>query len=346
MAHLTKWFLTSAVCFGAVGCHGDMPTGETSPLRSEPLSPHFSEYPDSAAMIAAGVPFSGDISVTAAGQLLGDTAFRATGTLEFHWANDVQFSTTGRLLNGSGATVNTDTQSASWYRIGLPVYQGDTSLTITLSTSGNKCGLTGKANATGTAKTILNPGSLVVWQLTVPHSAPDRTQPACRVPAPKFAMSTNTQHSGQGGTLTLSAGHSVTLQSTTTDFGVPATTAGDLTWIFDQTQLGTGASHSFTPSYGTHTITLSLINSTGQGEASGTLVVVPPDEAGSCDDAMTDVVETDCDGNNNGSYGVGAGPVMTGGTQRCWVLDWYVWNETLGHHIYDHTETVACWYEE
>lgn len=166
-----------------------------------------------------------------------------------------------------------------------------------------------------------------------------------RAPRPRFSMSTSSQQSGDGGTLTLSAGHSVALQSTTTDFGSPAAPAADLVWIRDQTQLATGPSTSFVPEYGTHTVTLSLINQAGQGEASATLVVVPPDEAGSCDDPLTDVVETNCNGEGDGgSYGVGGG--SSNGTRYCWVLDWYDWNSFTQRYEYWYSQEVYCWYAE
>lgn len=345
MARSLGWHrVVGALLCGVVGCDEGPAIATTEPIKPGLVTPVFSEYPDSAAMIAAGIPFSGSINVTSTGQLLADTAFRGTGTVDFYWANDVSFSMSARLINANGTTINNDSKSAAWYRIDFPVYHGDTSLSVTLATNGNKCGLTGKTNATGTARTILNPGGLVVWQLTQPESAPDKQQPACRVPAPKFSMSSSSQTSGSGGTLTISDGHSITLTSTTTDFGVPAAQAGDLTWAFDQTQIGTGSSKTYTPPYGSHSITLSLTNSTGQGEASATVVVVPSDEAGSCDDELTDVVETNCDEQGSpGGYGVGGS--SSSGTRNCWVLDWYVWNEGLGHYVFDHSDEISCWYE-
>ena len=57
------------------------------------------------------------------------------------------------------------------------------------------------------------------------------------------------------------------------------------------------------------------------------------------------VVEVDGDGEGNGgSYGVGGGSSY--GTQYCWELDWYVYNDNIQQYEYSHTQTVYCWYAE
>jgi hypothetical protein len=169
-----------------------------------------------------------------------------------------------------------------------------------------------------------------------------------RPPKPRISMNSASQQSGDAGTLTISAGHSVTLSATTTDYGYPAATVNDHDWSLDGTQLGTGASTSTVPGYGSHTVHLTLANSAGQGEATATIIVVAPDEeAGACDDPLTDVVEEECDDGNNGPYAVqntvGAGG---GSTRWCLVNQWYDWNPATEQYEYWYTEELYCWYEE
>jgi hypothetical protein len=199
---------------------------------------------------------------------------------------------------------------------------------------------------------VVTTGTHKVRFLTEEHDAPgtstdeDDCQPELQLPRPRFVMSSSSQQS-EGGTLTISAGHSISLQATTTDFGYPAATVNDHDWSLDGTQLGTGASTSTVPGYGSHTVHLTLANSTGQGEATATIIVVAPDEeAGACDDPLTDVVEVECDGpSNNGPYAVG-GTVSGGGTRWCLVNQWYDWNEATQRYEYWYTEELYCWYEE
>jgi hypothetical protein len=164
----------------------------------------------------------------------------------------------------------------------------------------------------------------------------------CAPPRPHFTMSTSSQQSGDGATLTISAGHSLSLQSTTADFGEPAAAPSALTWILDQSQIATGSGTSLVPPHGTHTVWLSLTNDSGQGEVTGTVVVVPPDLADSCDNPVTDVVETNCGGQGGGyQYGVGGGSVH--GTQYCWEIDHYEYDPNTNTIDYLYTETVYCW---
>lgn len=290
-----------------------------------------------------GFPLSGDLTTSAGGAFNTDTTFAASGGVSFHWANDVTLRHEAKLIDSVGHTINEDTQNARWYRIDVPVYQGDTTLHDTLATVGHKCGLTGKSSAEATAKTIISPGDLVVWELTQPKSAPDQNQPACRLPKPKFTMTTDTQTSGDGGTLTISVGYAVSLQSTTTDLGYPQASSSDLTWFLDQTEIATGTSASVTPGDGTHTVTLQITNGAGSAEATATIEVHSSDEAGSCDDPLTDVVESDCDGDQAGRYSQ-CGSTASG-TRYCSVLDWYVWNENTQQYQYSYTEEVYCWNE-
>ena len=174
-----------------------------------------------------------------------------------------------------------------------------------------------------------------------------KSSPPPRPPAPRFRMSTNLQTSGDGGTLTISAGHPVSFAATTTDFGYPAASAGDHIWVLDQSQFGTGASAGILPGYGSHTVWLRLPHSAGQGEASGSITVVAPDEAGSCDDPVTDVVEVNCNGQgDNGQYAVGNCVGSGGGTRWCLVNQWYDWNEATQRYEFWYTEELYCWYEE
>jgi hypothetical protein len=167
--------------------------------------------------------------------------------------------------------------------------------------------------------------------------------PPPRKPKPKFVASTATQTSGDGGTLTVTAGYPITLTATTSDYGYPAAAASDHEWYVDQTPLGSGASTSHTPGMGTHSLWVSLGNSAGFEDVSMNVVVSAPDEAGSCDDPLTDVVEGNCNGQGNPTS-VGVCSSSSSGTRYCYELDWYVWNEGLGRYVFGYTEEVYCWY--
>jgi hypothetical protein len=333
----------SGILMSAIGCADAPVTRATSPRRLLPAATPFSDmYPDSAAYIAAGVPFSGDVFPTASGAFISNnTSFRTHATVRFFWATDVSVTVYAEVKNSSGQTINSSELPFAYHRIAVPVAQGDSAWDVTISTSNNTCGLTGKSRTTATASA--HETVFTIWELTKTALGDDVLQPQCRLPKPKFAMTTTAQTSGGGGSLTISEGHLVTLQSTTTDFGLPATTADDLVWMMDQAQIGTGASASVVPPYGTHTITLQLANSAGQGEVSATVVVVPSDGAGSCDDPLTDVVETDCDGDGSGTYQYAVGTMVGAGTHHCWELDHYEYDPNTGTDEYMYTTQLYCW---
>lgn len=175
-----------------------------------------------------------------------------------------------------------------------------------------------------------------------PQHAIASCSPDVRPPKPRFSMSTASQQSGDGGSLTISAGHAVTLAATTTDYGYPAAQVGDHVWMVDQTQVGTGSSTIIVPSHGSHDVWVSLTNQTGQSEAWATVTVVASDEAGSCDDLVTDFVEL-CEENVPRPYGVGGGEYN--GTEYCWVNDWYRWSSTQQRYVYWYTQPLYCWAE-
>jgi len=163
----------------------------------------------------------------------------------------------------------------------------------------------------------------------------------CAPPKPHFSMSTGSQQSGDGATLTVSAGHSVSLESINTNFGIPAASPSELTWVMDQSEIATGSATSVLPSHGTHEVRLSLINDAGQGEAAATIVVVPPDLADGCDNPVTDEVETNCDGQGGYQYSIGG--VSDLGTQYCYEIDHYEYDPNTNTIEFIYTETVACW---
>lgn len=165
-------------------------------------------------------------------------------------------------------------------------------------------------------------------------------------PEPHFGMSSSSQLSGDGGTLTLSAGHSITLTATTTNLGTTPTTMASHEWWFDQSMMGTGSTYTFTPSHGEHDVWVSLQNIAGASDVHATVVVAVPEEAGSCDDQMTDVVETDCDENNtHGAYAVAGGRAGDSNYGELWCLweDRYVWSPSQGNYVLAYSTKVSCW---
>lgn len=185
------------------------------------------------------------------------------------------------------------------------------------------------------------------WYTTYTDHTASGSVTDTRPPKPRFSMNSASQQSGDGGTLTISAGHSLSLQNTTTDFGDPAASPSNHVWWSDQTTIGTGAAQTYTPGYGTHDIWATLESTGGFGEAHASVVVVAPDEAGSCDDPVTDVVEVNCDGEgDNGQYAVGNCVGSGSPTRWCLVNQWYDWNEATQQYEYWYTEELYCWYEE
>lgn len=166
----------------------------------------------------------------------------------------------------------------------------------------------------------------------------------CELPDPRFSMASQSQQSGQGGALTVSAFNTVVLTNTTTDFGVPAAT--NATWFLDGSQIATGNGTSVALPAGTYTVALRLDDGAeNEAEVTASLTFVDDSEAGSCDDPLTDVVEINCDGEGDGGE-YGAGGVSQTGTQYCYELDWYHWNESLGQYEYWYTQVVSCWYAQ
>lgn len=182
----------------------------------------------------------------------------------------------------------------------------------------------------------------VTWgETNVPTT--QRTDPGheCKAPVPRFTMSTPAQQSGSGGTLTITEGFSVSLQTSTVDFGLPQAPAASHTWTVDQFGIGTGTSQTITPGIGSHSVQLSLQNSEGTGEATASIVVRPLDEAGTCDDPLTDVVE-ECHPESPGATGFGIGGSYQEGSQVCWVTDYY-WQYPDGSLQYRYSINHGCY---
>ncbi len=322
--------------------------------KPTPHAPHFDDYPDSLSWVNAALPGPSLTASSSASFVGGYTQFAGTGNFTFAWANDVLATETLTLINGLGTSLNSGAPSVHWYRLALPVPNGDTTLTDTITTVNRKCGLAGKHAASGKASQIVKGLSteVTMWSIEANTPGTDQTQPACAPPKSKLLLS----HGG--------------VSAVTLEFALPegdATTVGidgtgsapgsdggpaisSYAWTIGSTNMGSQSSFSanFASSQG---VGLTVTDADGvTGNTSGSVTV---DTANPCDDPLTRTVE-DCTTNppspsETVSYGGGDSEPgdYVGGTHGetyvCYVTDWYEWNGS--GWVYTGTDVDYCDFE-
>lgn len=105
--------------------------------------------------------------------------FVVHGKIRFQTANEVTAIVSGWLLNQNGMKVNEGSAGVSYLRFGLPVAQGDTTVTVRISTNNVTCGLIGKSSYRGSAA-VKAANAITLWAKALePTNGPDALQPPC-----------------------------------------------------------------------------------------------------------------------------------------------------------------------
>ena len=160
------------------------PTAPT--IAATPASPVANYFPTAGEILATGwTPSALGIQITISPFFeAGYSAFVVRGTVRFQAANEVSASIYGWLINRNGAKVNEGSAGFSMTRFGIPVAQGDTTLTVRISTNNITCGLTGKSSYRGVASTKAV-GVIVLFSMSLDMTyGPDMLQPECPPPPP------------------------------------------------------------------------------------------------------------------------------------------------------------------
>jgi hypothetical protein len=112
--------------------------------------------------------------------------FVVSAYVTFQWANQVSAMVDAWLLNSNGQTVNSGKAGLALSRFGIPVAQGDTTLTVRISTNNITCGLIGKGSYSGSADLMVLDARAVQVKLSGKTinttTTPDVLQPACPPP--------------------------------------------------------------------------------------------------------------------------------------------------------------------
>ena len=154
-------------------------------LAAKPATPVAQQYPFEWEVAANGIPTNAtSIEITAnSGFQNNNQDFFVTAHVAFRWANEVSAMVDAWLLNKNGQSVNSGKKGLSYSRLGLPVPQGDTTLTVTVSTNYVTCGLIGKGSYSGSAEFFALNSSLLQMKLSgqTIHTTTtaDVLQPAC-----------------------------------------------------------------------------------------------------------------------------------------------------------------------
>jgi hypothetical protein len=162
----------------------------TAPVpAAKPAQPVANQWPTESEYAENGIPSAIGITIAPQASFQDDfTWFVATGNIHFEWVNDVSASVTAWLINKNGTTVNTGYAAIQYSRLALPVPEGDTVMTVRISTNGIKCGLIGKSSFSGHAaqKAIdVRLVQITLYSQTIgPTTGPDIVQPECPPEAP------------------------------------------------------------------------------------------------------------------------------------------------------------------
>ena len=158
-------------------------------LAAKPATPVAEQFPLESEVIASGIPTNAaSLQIDAnSGFENNNHDFSVTAHVSFWWSNEVTAMVDAWLLNKSGQTVNSGKKGLTYTRLGLPVAQGDTTLTVRISTNNTTCGLIGKGSYNGSAVFMALDTKLLQFKLSgqTIHTTTieDVLQPACSPPA-------------------------------------------------------------------------------------------------------------------------------------------------------------------
>jgi hypothetical protein len=181
--------VVATIATGLLMACGDARLDDVTAPRpaATPASPVANQYPTEAEIVEAGVPTGVGISVTTRSWFEADNKwFVAEADVRFQWANFVSATLKAWLVNQGGTRINDGQTGMTWYRLFLPVAEGDTTFRVRISTNNNTCGLLGRHESTGTAAQRAIDSRLVTISLFEQTAGPvtgaDVSQPACPPP--------------------------------------------------------------------------------------------------------------------------------------------------------------------
>ncbi len=154
------------------------------PLAATPAQPVLNQYPGVWEYEAAGIPTTIGMQITTMPGFEDDWGtFTVLAKVTFQWANYVSASVNTQLVDKTGRVVNTGSKGVLFSRFFLPVSRGDTTLDVSISTFGQKCGLMGRHTYSGhTAQMAVNLNfvQIPLWQQQILlTSGQDMLQQGC-----------------------------------------------------------------------------------------------------------------------------------------------------------------------
>ena len=156
------------------------------PIAATPASAVANDFPTMTEIFASGaIAGALGIQITVSPHFEADyKTFVVPATIRFQAANEVSGVVTGWLINQFGTKINEGSSGFAYTRFGLPVAQGDTAVTVRISTNNITCGLIGKSSYRGSA--FVKAANLItVWSQTIETThGPDVVQPGCPPPPP------------------------------------------------------------------------------------------------------------------------------------------------------------------
>lgn len=159
------------------------------PLAATPARPVLINYPGTWEYEAAGIPAAIGMRITTTPEFEIDwQLFTVRARVSFEWANLVTASLNTSLVDGTGKTVNSGSAGVRYSRFLLPVSQGDTTISVSILTHGQKCGLMGRHTYSGSSAQMavnFSFAQMAIWEHGIlPTSGTDLMQPACPPPPP------------------------------------------------------------------------------------------------------------------------------------------------------------------
>jgi hypothetical protein len=154
------------------------------PIAATPVQPVLNQYPTVWEYEAAGIPSAIGMRILTTPGFENDwQTFVVLARVTFEWANYVTASLNTSLVDNLNRVMNSGSGGVTYSRFLLPVSQGDTTLTVSISTHGRNCGLMGRHTYSGgSAQMAINFNwvQIPLWQQTIQvTSGTDMLQPAC-----------------------------------------------------------------------------------------------------------------------------------------------------------------------
>ena len=184
-----RWFrmVVTIASSATIACSDEAVDAVTAPKPAAmPAVPATNQWPYTWEF--TGIPTAASLQISSEAHFSSDwLTFIASARISFTWSNDVSAKIDAWLLNKQGQTVNRSSAGMTYYRFAVPVSQGDSTLTVRVSTNSIICGLVGKHSYEGRASQIAIDVKFV--QITLftqgiqTTNGADVEQPACPPPS-------------------------------------------------------------------------------------------------------------------------------------------------------------------